>query len=310
MWYREQTRVDASFKNNYNTPVDIYWDDEGKGQKKVMTLQPGQTSGLQTFISHIFVAKEAGTDRLLDAVAIPGRGLLEFPTGVLHHDCESDEHEDTQTCDNLETQVVKFTHTIQYSKRLGLNYLQPKLVPALTKEGFLKTKLPKQAWDRLRNWYHSHEQIEKMENSVGPCLNQIDSPTYMRHLPSIEKGALSKFVQPMLEKWSNRELSMTSMYGIRRYTNGAILRMHADTVSTHVVSAIINVDNEVNEPWLLEIMDHDGELHYVEMDPGDMVYYESARLLHGRPQPMNGTYYANIFVHYAPNDGTWQFDWV
>lgn len=29
---------------------------------------------------------------------------------------------------------------------------------------------------------------------------------------------------------------MTSIYGIRQYTNGSILRMHVDTISTHVVS--------------------------------------------------------------------------
>jgi hypothetical protein len=35
---------------------------------------------------------------------------------------------------------------------------------------------------------------------------------------------------------------MTSIYGIRKYINGSILRMHVDTVNTHVVSTIINVD--------------------------------------------------------------------
>jgi prolyl 4-hydroxylase len=45
------------------------------------------------------------------------------------------------------------------------------------------------------------------------------------------------------------------------------------------VSAIINVDQEVREDWLLEIMDIYGQLHQVSMKPGDMILYESAKVL-------------------------------
>lgn len=40
----------------------------------------------------------------------------------------------------------------------------------------------------------------------------------------------------------------------RTYTNGSVLAMHVDTLQTHVVSAIINVDQDVAEPWLLKIL--------------------------------------------------------
>jgi prolyl 4-hydroxylase len=60
--------------------------------------------------------------------------------------------------------------------------------------------------------------------------------------------------------------------------------MHVDTVSTHVVSAIINVDQgEIEKDWPLLILDHDDNEHNVVMKPGDMLLYESAKLLHGRP---------------------------
>jgi hypothetical protein len=59
--------------------------------------------------------------------------------------------------------------------------------------------------------------------------------------------------------------------------------MHVDTVSTHVVSAIINVDQEVDKDWPLLILDHEENEHNVIMKPGDMVLYESAKNLHGRP---------------------------
>lgn len=38
------------------------------------------------------------------------------------------------------------------------------------------------------------------------------------------------------------------------------------------------------------------------MQPGDMVLYESHTTLHGRPFPMKGRMYANVFIHYSPVD--------
>ena len=75
------------------------------------------------------------------------------------------------------------------------------------------------------------------------------------------------------------------------------------------VCVVINVDQDVDEPWPLLILDHDDNEHFVEMQPGDMVLYESAKLLHGRPSPFIGRHYENIFVHYKPLSG-WDYDWV
>uniref|UniRef100_A0A7S2UHM2 Uncharacterized protein n=1 Tax=Attheya septentrionalis TaxID=420275 RepID=A0A7S2UHM2_9STRA len=36
------------------------------------------------------------------------------------------------------------------------------------------------------------------------------------------------------------------------------------------------------------------------MKPGDMVLYESHSLIHGRPFPLKGKYFANIFIHFEP----------
>ena len=69
---------------------------------------------------------------------------------------------------------------------------------------------------------------------------------------------------------------------------------------SHVVAVIINVAQQVDEAWPLVIEDHRGIEHTVTMEPGEMVLYESARLLHGRPIPLNGSSYANLFVHFKP----------
>ena len=60
----------------------------------------------------------------------------------------------------------------------------------------------------------------------------------------------------------------------------------------------------MTEEWPLFILDNDGAAERVLLRPGEMVWYESARAVHGRPQLFNGEYFDNLFVHYRPA-GLW-----
>ena len=48
------------------------------------------------------------------------------------------------------------------------------------------------------------------------------------------------------------------------------------------------------------ICDHEGQAHSVALKAGQALLYESARLLHSRPHPLQGDYYANFFIHFRP----------
>ena len=50
------------------------------------------------------------------------------------------------------------------------------------------------------------------------------------------------------------------------------------------------------------IEDHEGNLHSVNLEPGEMLFYESAKCLHGRMTTFKGRYYGGIFLHYQPVD--------
>jgi hypothetical protein len=41
------------------------------------------------------------------------------------------------------------------------------------------------------------------------------------------------------------------------------------------------------------------------MEPGDMLFYESARLVHGRPYSLAAESYCNVFAHYRAADRTY-----
>ena len=68
------------------------------------------------------------------------------------------------------------------------------------------------------------------------------------------------------------------------------------------MSSTICVDHRLISPWPLYIEDNEGRPHEVSIEPGEMVFFEGTRLTHGRPYPLDGEYYANIFVHYTPLD--------
>ena len=58
-----------------------------------------------------------------------------------------------------------------------------------------------------------------------------------------------------------------------------------------VSSAIIQVAQNVDEPWPVEVIGHDGKAYNITMEPGHMVLYESHTILHGRPYPLSGQFY-------------------
>ena len=134
-----------------------------------------------------------------------------------------------------------------------------------------------------------------------------ESVTFFRELGPEMRQYILEVMQPLLEEWAGgTELVYTSIYGMRGYSNGSMLQTHCDRIDTHVISAILNIKQEgVEEPWPLSIMGQDGQTHEVLMEPGDMVFYESARMAHGRPRMFLGERYVNAFVHTKPAGGGW-----
>lgn len=73
-----------------------------------------------------------------------------------------------------------------------------------------------------------------------------------------------------LEEWTGQQLTPTSLYGIRTYTENAVLATHVDRMPL-VTSAIINVAQDVDEPWPLEVFAHDGKAYNVTMEVREML---------------------------------------
>ncbi|MEO0368376.1 MAG: 2OG-Fe(II) oxygenase, partial [Pseudomonadota bacterium] len=165
--------------------------------------------------------------------------------------------------------------------------------------GFEKTKIPESLFAKLRDHLKDHQDSRDVESdSLGLNNNDRDA-SFMVELPDSLKGDVINETQPMLESWSSCDLNYTSVYGIRIYRRGTSLEDHRDREGL-IVSAILNIDQDVEEPWALDIEDHYFNRHQVYLEPGEMLLYEGVRLKHGRLQPLVGESYANLFVHFEP----------
>lgn len=193
--------------------------------------------------------------------------------------------------------------------RLEMSLGQPQSMVNYTSTGFKKIRAPDDVMKLLySHWETNKNAKEKEVWSTGNIyVNHWESPTYMVSVenPKLKGGGYKlksmiwNAVKTEIEKWTGMEQKETSMYGIRIYTEGAVLSPHVDRLPL-VSSCIINVAQDVDEPWPLEVIDREGKAVNVTMKPGDMVLYESGSLIHARPFPLKGRFMANIFIHFEP----------
>ena len=77
--------------------------------------------------------------------------------------------------------------------------------------------------------------------------------------PNVVTRTMEFQMQKIMEHWANVKLDEKGfIYGIRRYTRGAVLLQHVDKIPSHIISAILQIDQKVDEDWPLTLVDHKG----------------------------------------------------
>jgi hypothetical protein len=167
--------------------------------------------------------------------------------------------------------------------------------------GFKLTKIPKALHALLQN--HMAENVERFKPDRGSAffstLNPKGFPGLVYHDSKIEAPVITE-MSPILEDWCGFKLYSTAVFGIRVYQRGSYLYPHVDRTKTHVISATLCIDHDLEEPWPLSVADRTGKLVEVNMQPGEMLLYEGARRIHGREWALQGRTYASLFCHFAP----------
>jgi prolyl 4-hydroxylase len=191
-------------------------------------------------------------------------------------------------------------------ERLQGNREQTQVVVNFTDTGFKKMRAPERVFQLLTEFWEANRHLEEEEED-STVFNGFDRPTGLVNIEDEElHGAGRELRQEIwdvtrdeLEAWTGLKLVGSSIYGIRVYKEGHALLPHVDRAPL-IISAIINVAQDVDEDWPLEVYDKAGHAVNITMQPGDIIFYESHSLIHGRPFALKGRYYANIFVHFEP----------
>jgi len=185
-----------------------------------------------------------------------------------------------------------------------------RVVRTFTETGFDIGELPTDLFASMLTYYYNsynNTYVEEWPNMVH--INWWETASLLVSPPWDLKRYWQSRLLPMVESWIGGEIPLetSDIYGIRRYQDGARLLTHVDREETHAVSLIINLEQVgMREPWYVEIYDLNNYLHKIPMRPGQVVFYESARCLHGRMAPLHGFSYSNIFSHYRPvGDPAW-----
>ena len=152
--------------------------------------------------------------------------------------------------------------------RLEMSLRQPQSMVNYTQTGYKKIRAPKRFYDLLLQHWNTNQGKKSQEQwFVGNTYtNHWESPTFivgvedskLRGGGSTLKKQLWDAVKETIEDWTGMEQEPTSMYGIREYTRNAMLSPHVDRLPL-VSSCIVNVAQDVDEPWPLEIYDRQGK---------------------------------------------------
>lgn len=300
-WFRDScTSVEVCLMNyiDKENPLNVFWIN-GENKKLHITVEYGErkTRCFSSFIGHAFQAET------VDGTFI-GDLLVKFTTVLAFGEAPS-----LLIPNEDKTQTILETLHNEWNRHKAVNRTFSPL-------GFAKGRLPDDIFASMGALYYNNRKHKVREEwqGKGVFVNWWESDCYFIPIPWALKALWQHRLRDLVEAWAGVPVEQTDMYGLRQYETGARLLTHVDRERTHAVSLIVNIaQGNMTEPWPVEVHDHAGRLHEVVMKPGDIVYYESAKCLHGRNRPLTGpnAYYVNLFTHYRPVDenGVGDDDW-
>jgi len=288
-WYEigQEFKAHTDYFEPSSDSYDFHIGDLGQRTWTFMIYLNTTAEGGSTFFSELDLNVEpvAGTALLWNNIRSDGQ----LNGATLHHGMP--------VTSGYKAVITKWFRSVDYKPLY--NKEENEFLSPLTKDGFLKKAVPEQLFAALYEFYQNGRQQATSESIPDFISNKAgEQPSVLIELTDELRQDVHETLQPLVEAWIGDYLEPTYVYGVREYRDGAVLKEHRDRLKTHVASVIINVDQEVDADWPLVIDDHHYRRHNVLLKPGEMVFYEGARLKHGRPSALQGKRFANVFVHY------------
>ena len=166
-----------------------------------------------------------------------------------------------------------------------------------TKKGFQVLDVPPSIYSILSNFYDRSKLQE--ENYPGKEHYDGGKESFVQDIN--QHPEFIDFIKTKMlgyhEEWCGRELTPAVVYGVRSYTNDTVFNSHFDRQDTHHIASSITLGKDA--PWNLNIQDHDKQWWGVDVEPGQMIMFESGCCIHGRLDAYQGTYFDNLYTHFT-----------
>jgi hypothetical protein len=165
-----------------------------------------------------------------------------------------------------------------------------------TKKGFQVVDVPPAVFSVLSAFY---DRSQLKEESYPGKENYSKEVSYVQDINQHPEmiNFIKKTMLDIHEEWCGRKLKPAVVYGVRSYSNNTIFNAHFDRQDTHHVASSITLGKDA--PWNLNIQDHDRQWWGVDVEPGQMIMFESGCCMHGRLDKYQGTYFDNLYTHFT-----------
>ena len=166
--------------------------------------------------------------------------------------------------------------------------------------GYAMMDMPKGLCPLLQKHYATLKGGASEIEELNERGNDYVIPYRMNWMAPEVEAKVEAAMQPILEKWTKQSLALTSVYGFRTYGRHTFLTHHVDRRDSHVASAILQIGQNVEAGWPVELALASGDAVEAYLQPCQMVLYEVSRIPHGRPMRFNGDSFTLAFVHFKP----------
>lgn len=299
-FFWENMDIDVTIINNRNTEVSV-----ANKHLKVKSVGAGEEVVFRTFIGEI--------------ITVDGEVFHPVERRNLQIIVEEDEMDlsvgfyTPQQTDKWHDLLGKRHQFTSFSCASNV-YIPPK-IPNFTKTGYKLIRMPKEMLTKLENYFNAKYHTKRDETFFDgyTIINSYQHyPGFVSLYQHEANKMIGKELRELVGEWSGipeHDLELTSFYGIREYHDDHFLRCHVDRSQTHVLSTILHIASEdMREPWPVEVVGFDGKRQTINMKHGDLLFYESAKLIHGRPKYLKADKFINAFAHYRPR-GAHKYLW-
>jgi len=302
-WFWDLLETQVAILNTRTQAINVIIDNAGQsGKSQKGTIKPGEsaiftTSALKTMTvgGEKYIIPYTERSSPVFVAGAEGRGKLFY---------NLPEAERRDKVMQSRDQFTTFTEST--------NVFVPPVIPRLTDNGYFLIDMPKTLHRKMLDFWEEYKHRGRAETFADSytIINWWHSDPNMVSLGlnGRRKNDIAlKEIKHLIAKWSQydaEDLVLTSFYGMREYHAGNYLRNHVDRSSTHVLSVILQVDQiGVNASWPVEVIGYKGDRQRINMKAGQMLFYESAKVIHGRPEILKGQGFINAFCHYKPKQG-------